>query len=206
MNESHDLTEIRMKLEQMHLAREAALSGTRLVIQLSSKCIKHVHRGQFSEAVELSNRAKDKLSEISSSLEGQPEIFYHGYVQDAEKEYVEAIATLAIVQSLPVPEFSSLNVAATSYLHGIGEAASECRRTVLDRMRSGDMEQAERLFAWMESVYDELGSFDYPDGLTGGLRRTNDALRAVVERTRSDMTLTMCQKQLQNAIEKSQTP
>lgn len=201
MNKNHDLASVRLKLDQMHEARETALAGTRLVIQLSSKCIKHVHRRQFDEAKSFADQAKHKLSEIKSSLAEQPEIFYHGYVQDSEKEYVEAVATLAIVTGGNVPSYEELNVAPTSFLHGLGEAASECRRTILDHMRHGNMDQAERLFLWMEVVYDELSSFDFPDGLTGGLRRTNDALRAVVERTRSDMTLTLSQKQLQNAIE-----
>lgn len=41
---------------------------------------------------------------------------------------------------------------------------------------------------------------DYPDAITGGLRRTTDALRAVLERTRGDMTAAIRQEQLTAAL------
>jgi translin len=53
----------------------------------------------------------------------------------------------------------------------------------------------------MEDVYSLLVTIDYPDGVTGGLRRTTDALRAVLERTRGDLTTTIVASRLQAAIE-----
>jgi translin len=41
---------------------------------------------------------------------------------------------------------------------------------------------------------------DYPDAITGGLRRTTDALRGVLERTRGDMTAAIRQEQLTAAL------
>ena len=43
---------------------------------------------------------------------------------------------------------------------------------------------------------------DFPDALTGGLRRTTDMVRGVLERTRSDLTLVMSQKELENKLKK----
>jgi translin len=48
-----------------------------------------------------------------------------------------------------------------------------------------------------------LVSVEYPDAITGGLRRATDSLRAVVERSRSDVTSTVLQSALQETIEKS---
>ena len=59
---------------------------------------------------------------------------------------------------------------------------------------------AERLLGDMEDVYDLLVTIDYPDAVTAGLRRTADALRAVLERTRSDLTTSILQARLQAAI------
>jgi translin len=56
----------------------------------------------------------------------------------------------------------------------------------------------------MEDVYDLLVTIDYPDALTGGLRRASDALRAVLERSRADVTTTVLQARLQRAIERHQ--
>jgi translin len=78
----------------------------------------------------------------------------------------------------------------------MAEAASECRCYVLDLMRKERLDEAERLLEAMEDIYDDLITFDYPDALTGGLRRSCDALRAVIERTRSDVTSTLSQHEL----------
>ena len=54
----------------------------------------------------------------------------------------------------------------------------------------------------MDDVYDALVVIDYPDAITSGLRRTLDALRAVLERTRGDVTTTVLQTRLQQSIDR----
>ena len=78
----------------------------------------------------------------------------------------------------------------------MAEAASELRRHALDRLRAGDLERAESLLATMDEVFGTLAAIDLPDALTGGLRRTLDGLRAVVERTRGDVTNAVLQGRL----------
>jgi translin len=187
-------------MDAMHQTRERALASTRLLIQTCSKCIRHVHRHQFDEASRLLGEAQGIAEKAREDLRPHPELFYAGYLQDAEKEMVEAAALLAMVHDRPSPTPESLGVGPVSYLNGMGEAASEARRYVLDEMRKGRYDSAERLLAAMETIYDDLITFDYPDSLTGGLRRTCDALRAVIERTRSDLTLTACQQELLQAL------
>ena len=80
------------------------------------------------------------------------------------------------------------------------------RRHLLDQLRHGDLDRAEGLLRAMEDVYDLLVTIDYPDAMTGGLRRTTDALRAVLERSRSDLTTTLLQARLQAAIEGRDAP
>jgi translin len=53
----------------------------------------------------------------------------------------------------------------------------------------------------MDDVYSVLATIDYPDVVTGGLRRTTDALRAVLERTRGDLTTTIVASRLQASID-----
>ena len=191
---------LRPIMEARHQTRERALAQCRKLIQTSSKCIRHVHRQQFDEARALLEDAKALAAEARTGLSPHPELLYAGYLQDAEKEMVEAAAVLAIVLGEACPSPSKLGVEVVSYLNGMGEAASEMRRYVLDQMRGGKMSEAERLLQAMETVYDDLITFDYPDSLTGGLRRTCDALRAVIERTRSDLTLTHSQRELLDAL------
>lgn len=187
-------------LDDMHQARERALASTRLLVQTSSKCIRHIHRHQFDQARALLEEAKDIATKAREDLAPHPGLLYAGYLQDAEKEMVEAAAVMAMVLGEPLPTPGSLGVGIVSYLNGMGEAASEARRYVLDEMRKGRIGESERLLEQMECIYDDLITFDYPDAMTGGLRRTCDALRAVIERTRSDLTLTQSQQELLAAL------
>jgi translin len=81
-----------------------------------------------------------------------------------------------------------LGVSAAAYINGAVEAASELRRYVLDCLRNDKMDEAETMLEKMDEVYGVAISIDYPDALTHGLRRTTDAFRAVLERTRGDVT------------------
>ena len=194
----------RQEMDGRHKVREAALQKCRLLIQTSSKCIRHVHRRQFDQAEALLLDAHALSGAARKEMEPFPTVRYASYLQDAEKEMVEAAAVLAIVRDRPVPSCEELGTDVVSYLNGLGEAASECRRYVLDEMRGGSLSEAARMLDQMEGVYDELITFDYPDSLTGGLRRTCDALRAVLERTRSDLTMTQVQRELLDELRKAE--
>lgn len=205
MDQSHweGLAEdLRGRAAELHAARESGLTNSRALIQLCSRSIKHVHRRQFEEAKQVLEKAKSLANSIRTELKSKPQLYYAGYVQDAEKELVEAAAVWAIVHNENLPSCDELGVDMMSYLNGMGEAASEVRRFALDELRDGRESEATRILGAMQAIYDELVTFDYSDGMTGGLRRTCDALRAVVERTRSDLTLTSVQKQLVKELQR----
>lgn len=187
---------LKAQAQAMHEAREAGLVKTRLLIQTSAKCIRHIHRHQFEDAARLLEQAKSIAAEARSALGPFGSLYHAGYLHDSEKEMVEAAAVLAIVQEQPYPTPQELQVGIMAYLNGMGEAASEVRRYCLDEMRHGHLQKAESILQQMESIYDDLITFDYADSMTGGLRRTCDALRAVIERTRSDLTQTVSQQAL----------
>ena len=52
----------------------------------------------------------------------------------------------------------------------------------------------------MDRIYDELIAVDFPDAITNGLRRQTDIVRGVLERTRGDLTSSLRQQQLQEAL------
>jgi translin len=187
--------ELKERAQGMHEAREAALGHCRKLGQLAARSIRHVHRHQFDEAESLLEQAKQAAEAARASLRPFPEL-NPAYLHDSEKEMVEAAAVLAIVRGLPYPTPQELGAQVMSYLNGMGEAASEVRRFALDSIRHGKVDEAEAILGQMEMIYEDLITFDFSDAMTGGLRRTCDALRAVVERTRSDLTLTTTQQAL----------
>jgi translin len=171
--------------------------------QLSARSIRHVHRRQFDDAERLLGEAKASAERAREALRPFPDL-NSAYLHDSEKEMVEAAAVLAIVLDRPYPSPADLGAQTMSYLNGMGEAASEVRRYALDEMRQGRAENAERILGHMEDIYEELITFDFSDAMTGGLRRTCDALRAVVERTRSDLTATVSQQELVRELRAAQ--
>ena len=52
----------------------------------------------------------------------------------------------------------------------------------------------------MDEVYSVLVTLDYPDAVTRGLRRTTDAMRGVIERTRGDLTIALRQRGLEQQL------
>ena len=201
-NELTGLAEpVRKRLDAANKARETGLAAARRTIQSSSQSIRATHRLEWEQAARLADAAGESLREAQQALAPYPQLAASGPLHDAAKEYAEARLTLALAAERPLPSPEDLGIADASWLNGLAEAASELRRHLLDRLRAGEVDQSEQLLAAMDEVYALLVTVDYPDALTGGLRRTTDALRPVLERTRGDLTTTILQQRLQRAIE-----
>jgi len=192
---------VRASLDAANAAREIALAACRRTIRACGNSIRAVHRGDAALAASLADDAAASLREAQSALAPYPALASAGPMHDAEKEYAEARLTAALVGRAPLPSAESLGVGAAAWLNGLAEAASELRRHLLDHLRAGDLSRGEELLGAMDEIYGLLVTIDYPDAITGGLRRTTDALRAVLERTRGDLTTTLLQARLQAAIE-----
>ena len=191
---------IRADFEARNGARDEALRRSRELIRLCATAIRASHRDEWDTARELLAQADAVAHGTMESLVLYPDLLYAGYTQDALKELVEAHATLALASSTPVPEPEAMGVSYPAYLNGLCEAASEMRRRCLDELRRGNTAEAERLLEAMDEVYDLLVTFDFPDAITGGLRRRVDQLRGVLERTRGDLTNSLRQDRLVRAL------
>jgi translin len=168
------------------------------VIRYCSIAIRSVHRREFEQAKEQLTEARNLLRTINATLDTQT--INIGFVRDAEKEFAEGSATLALVTGQPLPAPEELGVDHAAYLNGLGEAVGELRRYLLDGLRKGDLTRGEEILSVMDDIYGILVTMDFPDAITGGLRRTTDMVRGVLERTRSDLTLAIRQMELEKRI------
>ena len=191
---------IRQNLSAKDVVREKALPLSREVIRNSSQAIRAIHRQEFDQAEGLLRQARNLLDQAKQAVAAYNELSNTGFIRDAEKEFAEGSITLALVtgQQLPAPD--ELGIDSVAYLNGLGEAVGELRRYLLDSMRKGDLSRGEELLAAMDDIYGVLVTMDFPDAITGGLRRTTDMVRGVLERTRSDLTLVMRQKELEDRL------
>jgi translin len=192
---------IREELAAKDAAREKVLPQCRDAIRNCSQAIRAIHRQEFDKAKELLKSARQRLSEAEKDSSAYDELGYAGFVRDAQKEFAEGSITLALVTGKPLPTPEELDVDAVAYLKGMGEAVGELRRYLLDSMRQGDLSKGEELLAAMDDIYNTLVTMDFPDAITGGLRHTTDMVRGVLEKTRSDLTLAMGQKEVVDKLD-----
>jgi translin len=194
---------LRARLDAKNRAREQGLPLCRGAIRFSGNAIRAVHRGEKHDAEKLMQEAADALQKAASAMSDHPDVKYAGFFHDAAKEYAEARITHALVFDLPLPSADEIGVEVQAYLNGMGEAVGEMRRHLLDLMRRGELQRSEELLEAMDEIYYLLVSMDYPDAMTGGLRRTTDFVRSVVERTRGDLSTTIIQQNLKQALEQA---
>jgi translin len=194
------IEKIRATFTARNATRDLTLGRSRELIRFCSLTIRAVHREEFAEAEQMLNTAKQAAAAMKADIAAHPELYYTGYTQDSLKELTEACCVFAIVQHKPIPTPEEIEIDEAAYLNGLAEAASELRRRALDLIRRDRVDEAERMLTAMDDIYAQLVTIDFPDALTGGLRRTTDTLRAVLERTRGDLTTTLQQEKLQKAL------
>lgn len=191
----------REELDRRNAAREEALRVSRELVRTCANSIRAVHRREFERARELIGQAEGLNREIRRAAGEYGDIYWTGYVQDAQKELVEARVTYALLKGEPLPSPAELDIAPAAFLNGLAETVGEIRRYLLDQLRRGELERGETLLQAMDEIYSLLVTLDYPDALTGGLRRTTDAARGILEKTRGDLTTALRQEALQQALQ-----
>jgi translin len=193
---------LRNDLEQRTSARDDAIKRSRELIRRCAESIRAIHRRDWAQADEKLEIVRQDARALSEGVADFPDLYHSGYTQDALKEVVEAFATYAIIRDEALPTPQALGVESATYLKGLSEAATELRRFILDIMRRQDKhsDEAERLLMWMDAIYDQLVTFDFPDAITHGLRRQTDIVRGVLERTRGDLTQSLRQQALQDQL------
>jgi translin len=192
---------VRARFQARHEARETGLARSRDAIRAAANAIRAIHRGELDRADALIATAREQLAAATDACDAYPEVRHAGFVADAAKEVAEAVLTRAAVEGDPLPDVEAVGVDDAAWLHGLAETVGELRRASLDRVRRGDLDDAERLLDLMQEILGALATIDAPDGLTRGLRRATDASRAITERTRGDLTTAAGQRDLKAALD-----
>lgn len=192
--------EIHQAFESRTNARDRALSHARTLTRYCASVIRAVHRDEFDLAQGKLEQASHLARSLQSDLEDYPDLYFAGYTQDALKEYAEANIVFALVVNDILPSPSELELENNTYLNGLAEAVGEFRRRCLDILRHGYSQDAEKLLLQMDDIYAVLITMDYPNAITGGIRRQTDIVRSIIERTRGDLTISFRQEQLEQTM------
>jgi translin len=190
------------RLEEKNARREEALDLSRQLVQHAARAIRALHRGEWSVADGILAAGDGILADMRRAAAGHADLSSAGYTVDAQKELAEAHLVRAFLTGAPLPAPEDLGVEDAAWLHGLGEAGGELRRHALDLMRRGDVAAAEATLVRMEDIYVFLTTVDFPSAITRDIKRTNDMVRGVTERTRGDLTVVMRQEELKAALDR----
>jgi translin len=182
-------------------ARDQALVQARQLTRLCAHTIRAIHRMEVESAHGLLSEAKALVQQMQKDLTGYPDLYFAGYTQDAIKEFAEASLTCSFIENAALPTPEDLGIEYNTYVNGLAETIGELRRRCLDILRQGYSEDAERLLSTMDEIYNFLVTMDYPDAVTNGLRRQTDLVRGIIERTRADLTMSLREQHLQEALQ-----
>src|SRR5205823_1940484 len=96
-------------LEVKNAARERALADSRATIRNCQHSIRASHRGELETAQDLLHQAGDLVLRTRTYLiQAHPNIYWAGYVQDAQKEYAEANITYSVIAGQRLPDAAEL--------------------------------------------------------------------------------------------------
>ncbi len=192
--------QIRNSFEAQTAARDQALNRARALTRECALSIRAVHRDETEVMQAHLDEAHRLAVALRSELVGYPALFYAGYTQDSLKEFAEARITCALIRHEPLPTPADLDLPPHTYLNGLAELVGEMRRRCLDMLRQDNSAEAERLLGYMDDIFSILVTMDYPDAITNGLRRQTDIIRAIIERTRGDVTFSLRGEKLEHSL------
>jgi translin len=192
--------EIRQTFDAQTGTRDKTLGQARALTRACALAIRAVHRMDIEVMQAHLDEARQLADSLHENLAEYPYFYYAGYTQDSLKEFAEASITCALLRHQPLPTPEELNLPANTYLNGLAESVGEMRRRCLDTLRQDNSAEAERLLGLMDDIYAVLVTMDYPDAITNGLRRQTDVIRAIIERTRGDVTFSLRGEKLQRSL------
>jgi translin len=192
--------QIRQTFDAQTATRDKALGQARALTRACALSIRAVHRDETDVMQVHLDEARKLADSLRSDLADFPAFYFAGYTQDSLKEFAEASITCALIrhQALPTPE--ELNLPPNTYMNGLAESVGEMRRRCLDMLRQDHSAEAERLLGHMDDIFAILVTMDYPDAITNGLRRQTDVIRAIIERTRGDLTFSLRGEKLERSL------
>jgi translin len=194
-----DMHQIQDELLSYDKAREQLQTLTRTVTRLCSWAIIQVHRGNLSQASKTISEAKHSLDVLQTLLSSHSELPQFGQVLVAFQEYAEAKLVYYLKKTGKVATLKDVGTGSTAYLLGMLDFIGEIRRMILDSLRRGDAEEAQKLLSVMESIYEDLMALERTSILPN-FRHKLDAARRILETTRGDVTTDLRRVSLEKAL------
>jgi translin len=197
-NVKSSLDKISKTLANVQDNREFLLKNTREIIILCSRSIISVHRGDLRTAKKNLKQADLLLKKYRKKATSD----LQRYLITPEQEYVEAACLIAVVEGKEIPSDKKLKVMEQSYVLGLLDCVGELKRMIFDKIRTGDINNALKVFDIMENLYLQLYPFSMYDKVVKEARRKIDVDRILIEDVRGAITEEKRRSELIKALNK----
>ena len=192
---------IRQAFDARTQARDQALAQARLLTRHAAHAIRAIHRDEHAQAQEhLAEAREPGRRPCAPTWQPSRTCTTPATPRMRSRSSPRRASPVALIENQPLPTPEDLGVEYATYLNGLAEVTGELRRRCLDLLRQGYSPEAERLLGCMDDIYGVLVTMDYPDAITNGLRRQTDLVRGIVERTRGDLTISLREQHLEQAL------
>ena len=196
------LQKIKNDLMQKNDVREKAHESMRKTTSLSKQAILLIHQKKYSDAEELIESAKEKISNLQDLAKQYPEIIYGGMFSAALQEHSEARIFLTLIKESRFITTAEVGVPSVDYVLGLADVIGEYRRLALDDLREGEVKKGEECLEIMDQIFIQLLALDEAYMLVPGLRHKSDTARRIIESTRGDVTVEVRRKSLEDYLRK----
>lgn len=176
------------KLADQNKTRDLLINEMHQILKVTREAISAIHQGKIAKAKKSIEDGQARIMTAHEHLKKLSQLPILSLILDAEGEIAEAALLLAFCtrQNFPLPK--EIGVTEIGYLQGLGDLVGELRRYAIDSLTNDNLEESKRAFNEMEQIYATLMTFDFPRGLTRGIRRKTDVARGLIERTRADLS------------------
>ncbi|MHA2294813.1 MAG: haloacid dehalogenase [Candidatus Hodarchaeales archaeon] len=184
---------IRTALDIEDEKRELILKLGRRVIRYCSDSIKMLHRGELEKSKDCLNQARELFTQINAAKKDLDNTNVINSLQVTYQEYTEAWLFLNYLErrnllSYDDEIFKKVEIPVHCYVLGICDFTGELSRNFLDVLRNKDIKKATDIFEFIQNIYHNLITLDYPGGLVPGMRRKVDVVRMILEKSRNTLT------------------
>jgi translin len=196
-------SELNETLDKLDKDRESILKLSRTLIRDCSIAIKNLHRKEYIQYHQKVLNIQRVHKEMLLLASINPGVLLK-YLKTPEQEYTEALVFYAIISKEPLPLPSDLEIDPINYALGLADVIGELRRYALDNIRNSIVDDLNYILEYMDDIYTQLFSIDFPAGLTQDLRHKTDQARNIIEKTRGDVSISLQMNDLKRCIENSE--
>lgn len=194
------MEEIREHLDEKEETRDDLLKISRRAVRNSSGAMSALHNGRKEKVSKKLRKVEKDIKKLNEILDSEPRFSSHGSLISAHREYVEVLITESFIEDETPSSPQAVGVLDEAYAQALPEVIGELRRYLLDLLREDEIEEAQNIYEKMEEIFGLIERLDFPDSILSGIKRRRDGARSTLEKTRSDITRAVRERDLEEAL------